>query len=429
MQPINYGVEIQDPTQSFLSAFQTGAAIQDTRLKQEQQQQQMANQKLIQEGFAKLRQPGATAADYANLAMVLPETQAKAVRESFSMLSGERQQNALQQSGQVFSAFKAGKPEIAIGLLERQIEAKRNSGDNEGAMFLETWRDVAKENPKATEDYFGFTISQMPGGDKVIESAVKLSGERRDEALAPFKLREQTAKAGEAESSAQKSAVAAKFAESDAALDLQKKGWDITKIQSDINIAKQNARIAAMNAATAREGNQIKREENQLKLQDMVQKRDEAVRTKAADLESARTNMDNMLNTADRILKTPIGVIGSAAGPVSSRMPTLSQDTADFEALVETLGSQSFMAQIPNIKGMGALSNAEGEKLQAALQNFSLKQSPERLLENVKEAQRLIMKGRANLVRKSGLPESIPDTPAVQTSPSDIDALVKKYGG
>jgi hypothetical protein len=198
MQPINYGVEIQDPTQSFLSAFQTGAAIQDTRLKQEQQQQQMANQKLIQEGFAKLRQPGATAADYANLAMVLPETQAKAVRESFSMLSGERQQNALQQSGQVFSAFKAGKPEIAIGLLERQIEAKRNSGDNEGAMFLETWRDVAKENPKATEDYFGFTISQMPGGDKVIESAGKLGAERRAEAQAPAELRQKIAAADKA---------------------------------------------------------------------------------------------------------------------------------------------------------------------------------------------------------------------------------------
>ena len=202
MQPINYGVEIQDPTQSFLSAFQTGAAIQDTRLKQEQQQQQMANQKLIQEGFARLRQPGATAADYANLAMVLPETQAKAVRESFSMLSGERQQNALQQSGQVFSAFKAGKPEIAIGLLDRQIEAKRNSGDNEGAMFLETWRDVAKENPKATEDYFGFTISQMPGGDKVIESAAKLGGERRAEAQAPAELRQKLAVADKAESDA-----------------------------------------------------------------------------------------------------------------------------------------------------------------------------------------------------------------------------------
>ena len=244
MQPINYGVEIQDPTQSFLSAFQTGAAIQDTRLKQEQQQQQMANQKLIQEGFAKLRQPGATAADYANLAMVLPETQAKAVRESFSMLSGERQQNALQQSGQVFSAFKAGKPEIAIGLLDRQIEAKRNSGDNEGAMFLETWRDVAKENPKATEDYFGFTISQMPGGDKVIESAVKFGGERRAEAQAPAQLTEAMAKADKAVADATTAQATATNAAEKAAADAAKARADADKATVEAKYAEGVAKDA-----------------------------------------------------------------------------------------------------------------------------------------------------------------------------------------
>jgi hypothetical protein len=244
MQPINYGVEIQDPTQSFLSAFQTGAAIQDTRLKQEQQQQQMANQKLIQEGFNKLRQPGATAADYANLAMVLPETQAKAVRESFSMLSGERQQNALQQSGQVFSAFKAGKPEIAIGLLDRQIEAKRNSGDNEGAMFLETWRDVAKENPKATEDYFGFTISQMPGGDKVIESAVKLGGERRAEAQAPAQLTEAMAKADKAVADATTAQATATNAAEKAAADAAKARADADKATVEAKYAEGVAKDA-----------------------------------------------------------------------------------------------------------------------------------------------------------------------------------------
>jgi len=234
MQPINYGVEIQDPTQSFLSAFQTGTAIQDTRLKQEQQQQKVAQQKLIQDGFAKLRLPGATAADYANLAMVLPETEAKAVRESFGMLSGERQQNALQQSGQVFSAFKAGKPEIAIGLLDRQIEAKRNSGDNEGAMFLETWRDVAKVNPKATEDYFGYTISQMPGGDKVIKSAVEFGGERRAEAESPAELRKKLADADKAESDAKTALETAKNAPEKAAAEaaLAKAQADKAKVEA-----------------------------------------------------------------------------------------------------------------------------------------------------------------------------------------------------
>jgi hypothetical protein len=188
LSPINYGVKIADPTQAFLGAFQTGANIQESRLRQEQQKQQMESQKLIQDGFNRLRQPDATAADYANLSMMLPESQAKSVRESFSLLSGDRQQTALQQAGQVFSALKSGKPEIAISLLDQQIEGKRNSGDEEGAKFLETWRDVAKENPQATEDYFGFTISQIPGGDKVISSAIALEGERRSKERQPYEL-------------------------------------------------------------------------------------------------------------------------------------------------------------------------------------------------------------------------------------------------
>lgn len=243
--PIDYGVQIADPTQSFLSAFQTGASVQEARFKQEQQQQQLANQKMIQEGFNKLRQPGATAADYANLSMMLPETQAKSVRESFGMLSGERQQTALTQSGQVFSAFKSGKPEIAISLLDQQIEGKRNSGDEAGAKFLETWRDVAKENPKATEDYFGFTISQIPGGDKVITSAIALEGERRAKEKQPFEVLKLS---------------------SEAIIKEQEAKFAPDKFLTDLNLTKQHieqAKAAAANsrAAAAKSGAEAKRAE------------------------------------------------------------------------------------------------------------------------------------------------------------------------
>jgi hypothetical protein len=438
VQPINYGVEVQDPTQAFLTAFKTGSAITESRLAQEQAQRQAEQQQRIAAAFDRLRQPGATAKDYADLAMQLPETQAKAVRESFSMINAEQQQNVLRQSGQVFSAFKSGQPDIAINLMDRQIEAKRNAGDEEGAKFLETWRDVAKQDPKAVEDYFGYTISQMPGGDKVITSAIALGGEKREQELQPFKVQENQAKA-------KKAAVDAKFAESNAVLDIEKKGWDIQKLQNDIDISRQNVRIAALNADIARENNVLKRQELEMKLGQAERDRDEKVRTKVADLETANSNIDNMLNTADRILKTPKNVIGSAAGPISSRVLTVSQDTADFEELVNTLGSQAFLAQIPSIKGMGALSNAEGEKLTAALQNFSLRQSPERLVENVREAQRLLMKARKNIAERSGLPQTPQDRPASATSTSGapaggpraqqpvpgtplIDSLLQKYG-
>jgi hypothetical protein len=243
--PIDYGVQIADPTQAFLSAFNTGASIQEAQFKQQQQQQQAAQQKLIQEGFKKLQQPGATAADYANLSMMLPETQAKSVRESFGMLSGERQQVALRQSGEVFSAFKSGKPEIAITLLDQQIEGKRNAGDEAGAKFLETWRDVAKENPKATEDYFGFTISQIPGGDKVITSAIALEGERRAKEKQPLEMRQLTAKTIVEEAQA-------KYAP-------QKFGLEINLTESQIKQA--DAAMRASDAAAKLSGAQATRAE------------------------------------------------------------------------------------------------------------------------------------------------------------------------
>ena len=236
--PINYGIDVPDPSQSFLQAFKTGTAITETRMLQEKAQREAEQQQRITQSFERLRQPGATAKDYADLAMMLPETQAKAVRESFSMINADQQQKALTQAGQVFSAFKSGKPEIAVGLIERQIEAKRNSGDEAGAKFLETWRDVAKENPKAAEDYFGFTISQIPGGDKVIAGAVQLEEDRRKTQLQPFKLRQETADAIVKEAQA-------KFAP-------EKFGLEIDLTKSQIEQAKAARR--AQDAAAAKSG-------------------------------------------------------------------------------------------------------------------------------------------------------------------------------
>ena len=426
-QPFNYMLNVPDPTQSVMGGVQNALNIGNMV-----SQRNLAEQKALELQTAREKQAqmdsdlGAlsqnpTPSALASMMVKYPSL-SENFKKTYDVLSSEQKDSRVKQASQVYAAMQAGKPEVAQQLLLEQAAAARNAGMEQDAQAAETVAELVKLNPATAETSTGLLLASAMGPDKFAETFTKLQGERREAELQPSKLTESQAKA-------QKAAVEAKFAESGAALDLQKKGWDITKIQEDIKISKQNAGIAALNAQISREGNQIKREENQLKLQELVQKRDEAVRTKAADLESARTNMDNMLNTADRILKTPIGVIGSAAGPVSSRMPTLSQDTADFEALVETLGSQSFLAQIPNIKGMGALSNAEGEKLQAALQNFSLRQSPERLLENVKEAQRLVMKARKNMTARSGLPETIPDTPDVRTSGGDIDALVKKYTG
>jgi hypothetical protein len=132
----------------------------------------------------------------------------------------------------------------------------------------------------------------------------------------------------------------------------------------------------------------------------------------------------------DRVLKNPS--LGDVLGSFEGRMPgaasILDDEESDAIALIDTLGSQSFLSQIPNIKGMGALSNEEGKKLQAALQNLDRAQSEKQFKDNLKEAQRLLLKGRKNLATQYGLPDTVPDTPAVRPSGGEVDSILKKLG-
>jgi hypothetical protein len=423
MEPINYSAQIANPMQAAVQGLQLGSGLQQMQMQQQAQQQALQQQQMRQQSLGELmRNPNPSAQDYVRVASLMPPEQAKQMMTNWETLSKDQQSSQLSFGGQVMAAFQAKQPEIGIDLLKQRAEAAKNSGRQDQAQMYGTWAQLAELNPDAAAKSIGTMIAALPGGDKTLEGLGKLGTEARAQELQPALVAK-----GQAEATTK--AVEAKYADSMAAQELSKKGWDITKLQEDIKINKFNSQIAAMNAATAKETNALKRDELKLQIQDKLEKRDSAIREKAAEVESARADMDNFLNTADRILKTPAGAIKAATGPVDARMPTMQRDVADFEALVETLGSQAFMAQIPKMKGTGALSEGEGKKLQASLQNLSLSQSPDQLLANVKEAQRLILKGRSLLAKKAGIPDTVPDTPAAAPSGSDIDALLKKYGG
>jgi hypothetical protein len=424
--PIDYTLQgVQSPFQALAQGMQFGAGLAQAQAQRQQFEAQaaLAQQKAEAERIALERQrqigtamsalianPNRTAQDYEAVAVMLPEKEAASLRANFEMRTKEQQGKDLGFAMQTMSAFDAGSPDVGLRLLREKAQAERNSGREDQAKAYETWASIAEQNPQAASATIGTLVSRLPGGKEAIEGYAKVRDQQRAQIKFPIEM-------AKSEAEAKSAAVAAKFAESKAVRELEEKGWNIAKLQNDIEVSKQNVRIATLQAQLAKESNDLKRREVEAKITEAQDKRDTTIREKAADLEAARFNVDNMLNTATRIINTPKSVIGAAAGPISARIITTSQATADLEELVTTLGSQSFLAQIPNIKGMGQLSNAEGEKLQAALQNFSLRQSPERLIENVKEAQRLLTKARKNMTARAGLPESAPDVPAAGGPP------------
>jgi hypothetical protein len=424
-QPFDYSLTVQNPAASVTQGIQKGIGLAQglTQVKQARTEATAAAQAnerktAFNADLAKIS-AAPTAAGYASLAARYPEF-GKVLKEGYDVLGAEEQKQNLADASSVYSALAADEPEYAEELLTKQAEALRNGGREQEAKAREDLARLVKLSPDTARTSAGLYLSTVMGPEKFVEGFSKLESDRRSRDLEGATLTE-------AEAKADKAAVAAKFAESEAALELQKKGYDIEKIKNDIQVSRANVRIAAMNAELAKELNAQRAELLRSRIADAQIKRDADVRDRVANAESARGQIDNFLNTADRALATPFNVIENATGSVDSRLITLRQSTADFEELIDTLGSQAFLAQAPNLKGMGALSNAEGEKLQTALQNLKLRQSPERLVNNLREAQRLLLKARDNISTRYGVPETVPDTPAAAPSDQETNALLDQY--
>lgn len=419
--PIDYTFKgIRDPFQQTMQGYQVGAAAAEQENQRKLAELQQQKMQIAQEDLNKLSAlENPTSKDYARVITRHPQF-AEQLNKTWSMLEPERQQSLISHASQVYSALSNNQPEIAKQLLDQQAQAARNAGDEQGAKHAETMSKLIDVDPRYAKDTTGLSLASLMGPKEFANTMSKLGSEERERELQASKLTKSQAEATRA-------AVAANYAESNAVADLEKKGWDIDALANDIDVKKANVKIAALNAKLKVETNKLKRDELLQKITDAQMARERTVNDMTGKIESARFSIDNMLNTIDGVLKTPMDVVEAATGPISTRLPTLSEDTANFEEAIATIDAQAFLAQVPLMTGKGALSDAEGKKLSAALQNLSLRQGASKLISNLREAQRLMLKARKNIADMYGVPETTPDTPQATPTNEQMDELLRKY--
>jgi hypothetical protein len=359
-----------------------------------------------------LQNPSMTA--FNEFALKYP-TQREVIKDVAGRFSQEQKDQEFNIGAQVAVSLENNNPDVALDIVERTIQARQNAGlptttYDQISQILSNTEDPDRVKKAQAITNFSLTLLDPEKFGKVVQTL-------EAQEMRPEKVTEQRAKA-------LKAGVEADFAASQAVKDLALKQAQIDNYAADQEIARENLKINKLNADLKREDNVLKRREIELKIEDARVQRDDKVRKKVSDANTAFANFDNFLNTADRALAgwgrtkdgkvditKPKGYVESATGPISTRLPTLSQDTADFEELIEVLKGQAFLSQIEKMKGLGAMSDKEGDALRASLTNLSLRQSPEQLGRNLVEAQRLILKARNEAARKYGVGAE-PDRPA-----------------
>jgi len=254
IQPIDYATDVQSPFEAALGGFKLGsdvATMQATQQKRELERKALEKAQKKQTELENLfKDPNATAEDYARVTAFLPKDQAEGVRKSFEMMTGEQQQTRLAQSGQIFSALKAGQPEIAKNLLKDQALALRNSGRENDAKAAETYLQLIDLNPTGAQTTIGLMMAQLPGGKEYLENVDKTLGTMRAEAKAPSELIEAKAKADKALADATTAQATAKNADEKAAADAAKATADAQQAAVKAKYAEREAVDAIVKRAS-----------------------------------------------------------------------------------------------------------------------------------------------------------------------------------
>lgn len=315
-----------------LQALQAVKDITETHQQFQQQQKQAAFQKKMGEAFSASDINGMRklAADY-------PE-QMQAIQQGMGFVDANKNQ-AIGDAAMALKLAAAQGPEAVKGVLMKNADALGHVG----IIPEDAWQTY-QQDPQQFNRYTDLIGLHALGPEKYFDVLDKQQ-----------RLGLDASKAAETERSHR------------AGEDLQARG--------------QN--ISAQNAALTREiqraqwqdrvlDRQIGRETNEIKRQDLQQKQEEA-RTRASQAQADRQAMArgavDTFNTALQSLSELEASPGlSKAVGIKSAFPTIpGSDAANFEARLDTFKAQTFLPMVQSMKGMGALSDAEGKKLTDAV--------------------------------------------------------------
>lgn len=206
--------------------------------------------------------------------------------------------------------------------------------------------------------------------------------------------------------------------------DIQIRGQNISVQNAALSREIQRAELQekALDRQIARESNQLKLEELKQKQADVRQKADIARADRQAAAQGAVDTFSTALDSLNEIEQSP--GLSKAVG-IRSAFPTVpGSDAANFEARLDTFKAQTFLPMVQSLKGMGALSDAEGKKLSDAVGALSPKMSEKAFRDSIGKIRNQLESKLSTVKKQFDYQEPVQNTPAQQpTTGSNFSSL------
>ncbi|MFX7353619.1 hypothetical protein ABTI68_10195 [Acinetobacter baumannii] len=429
VQPINYMLDVANPIQSTLQGFtgglQLGAAYADRQRAIEQaKQEQLAKQQMSADLMELANNP--TPEGYSKVMTMYPQLSENLKRAYDTMDDGQRK-NTLSLASQSYAALANNQPEIAKQVLGDAATAYENSGNKKDAGVLRGYIKMIENNPSAARTSIGMLMASTDP-DKFKDIYSTLGQEQRANEMQPYEIAETQAKTSKTIAETNDIPLAAE----DRHTGVQNQGkkieydnqYNYDKLSQDqqqfYDGLDKTERIEAAKLRAAKAESSIQRVERLEKVENYANAAKQAA--DASNL-AAKLTLQAKENSGaywDRLVR---------------QVPGTSENT--FAKDIETLKSQVFLAQVEKMRGLGALTDKEGDAIRSSIASLDINQGPEAVQKNLSKIAQQMSAAAKSANRKAQLyatkgqgysPAVIEAAKTLGISPAEAQKFVNENG-
>lgn len=395
VQPINYMLDVANPVQTTLQGFngglQLGVAYADHQRALKIAQQDRLEKQQMKDDLSNLAS-NPSPEGYTKLMTKYPQLSENLKRAYDTMDDGQRK-NTLSLASQSYAALANNQPDIAKQVLGDAATAYENSGNKKDAGVLRGYVKMIENNPSAARTSIGMLMAST-NPDKFAEIYGKLGDEQRANEMQPYQIGQISANTAKTVAETNDIPLAAedrhtgvqnqgKKIEYDNQYNYDKLSQDQQQFYDDLS---QKERIEATKLKATKAETPVQRVERLEKVENYSNAAKQAADASNLAAKLTIQAKDNGGAYWDRLIRN---------------VPGTSENT--FAKDIETLKSQVFLAQVEKMRGLGALTDKEGDAIRSSIASLDINQGPKAVQQNLSKIAQQMSAAAKSANRKAQL--------------------------
>ncbi|MDM1279030.1 hypothetical protein HXZ65_12330 [Acinetobacter indicus] len=444
MQPINYMLDVQNPVQTAMTGLTQGMQIgQFMQAKEQAEREAIQKQQMQEELSAFASKPNKTHDDYANIMARFPSL-AENFQKSYNVLDAGRQQASFKTASRAYAAAAGGRTDIAKSILETEALGYENAGDAAQAEQMRNLAKMADQNPNGFLTSTGlFLASTNP--DKFKDTLGAL-GENQ---MLPEEINLKKAQTEKTKAEAEKTET--------------ENLWYGDKTQAEINNLESQVEDRQTGRVLEQQKMQLQNDQFYAKLdqdqQQFYENLNQEERKIAQTVFNVKEKPEQRMERLEKVegfataarnaamaaknaaqLATDIEALNESVGGDwidigLRRLP--GTDEYNYAQKVETLKSQIFLAQVDQMRGLGALTESEGAALKSSIESLDLNQDPIIFQNNLRNIAKHLSKAAQSANKKAQIyatkgkgysAEVVEAAKARGVSPAEMQQIANQLG-